>query len=86
MISESLTINCNDCDAWYTEQEVDWNRIEESVCTSCGAQSLRHAHDANIQTPWQAMKAEIVELEIYSIKKKLDRLERILIEELGGDL
>jgi len=89
MISESLLINCNDCDAWYTELEVSWTYMDRQVFHDdcrCGSENLRHAHEAGIQTPWQAMRAEIMVLEIEALKKRLERLKRILAEDLGGDL
>jgi uncharacterized paraquat-inducible protein A len=81
MNSQNLVINCNSCDSWFSEDEVNWKFLrEECTCPRCGGQ-VRHAHEYNLQTPWQAIRAEIIKEEIRFLKQRIAELENVLVDE-----
>jgi hypothetical protein len=83
MINESVVINCQSCGGWFTVAESGWDNYtnETQHCTSCLEGELVHAHEQNLQTPYQAAQARLIKLEMESLEKRLVNLARILIED-----
>lgn len=78
---EQLTINCNDCDAWYTPKQVDHTT---DTCPACEG-SLSHAHESGQQTPYMRMRADLIKMEISRYEDLIEDLRRVLTDECWED-